>query len=192
MSFNAEVTIVKEVCKCLENGSLCRGSKPVMWSTVEKTALAEAEIEYKEHKSTWIYVKFPILESNDPDLLNASVVIWTTTPWTIPGNRAIAFGEGIKYSLFKVDDISDDSHAQKGDLLIFASDLEEAVKSECRIKSFNKLKAIKDIGSLKCSHTIREGGYDVNGKLYSEDYVTIDTGKRHEHITTGRARDDCE
>ena len=192
MSFNAESTIVKEFFKFLENGSLFRGSKPVMWSTVEKTALAEAEIEYKEHKSTWIYVKFPILESNDPDLLNASVVIWTTTPWTIPGNRAIAFGEDIKYSLFKVDDISDDSHAQKGDLLIFASDLEEAVKSECRIKSFNKIKDIEDISSLKCSHPFRDGGYDFNVKLYSADYVTLDQGTGLVHIAPGHGPDDYE
>ena len=192
MSFNAESTIVKEFFKFLENGSLFRGSKPVMWSTVEKTALAEAEIEYKEHKSTWIYVKFPILESNDPDLLNASVVIWTTTPWTIPGNRAIAFGEDIKYSLFKVDDISDDSHAQKGDLLVFASDLEEAVKSECRIKSFNKIKDIEDISSLKCSHPFRDGGYDFNVKLYSADYVTLDQGTGLVHIAPGHGPDDYE
>ena len=192
MSFNAESTIVKEFFKFLENGSLFRGSKPVMWSTVEKTALAEAEIEYKEHKSTWIYVKFPILESNDPDLLNASVVIWTTTPWTIPGNRAIAFGEDIKYSLFKVDDISDDSHAQKGDLLIFASDLEEAVKSECRIKSFNKIKDIDDISILKCSHPFRDGGYDFNVKLYSADYVTLDQGTGLVHIAPGHGPDDYE
>ena len=192
MSFNAESTIVKEFFKFLENGSLFRGSKPVMWSTVEKTALAEAEIEYKEHKSTWIYVKFPILESNDPDLLNASVVIWTTTPWTIPGNRAIAFGEDIKYSLFKVDDISDDSHAQKGDLLVFASDLEEAVKSECRIKSFNKIKDIDDISILKCSHPFRDGGYDFNVKLYSADYVTLDQGTGLVHIAPGHGPDDYE
>ena len=192
MSFNAESTIVKEFFKFLENGSLFRGSKPVMWSTVEKTALAEAEIEYKEHKSTWIYVKFPILESNDLDLLNASVVIWTTTPWTIPGNRAIAFGEDIKYSLFKVDDISDDSHAQKGDLLVFASDLEEAVKSECRIKSFNKIKDIEDISSLKCSHPFRDGGYDFNVKLYSADYVTLDQGTGLVHIAPGHGPDDYE
>ena len=192
MSFNAESTIVKEFFKFLENGSLFRGSKPVMWSTVEKTALAEAEIEYKEHKSTWIYVKFPILESNDPDLLNASVVIWTTTPWTIPGNRAIAFGEDIKYSLFKVDDISDDSQAQKGDLLVFASDLEEAVKSECRIKSFNKIKDIEDISSLKCSHPFSDVGYDFNVKLYSADYVTLDQGTGLVHIAPGHGPDDYE
>ena len=192
MSFNAESIIVKEFFKFLENGSLFRGSKPVMWSTVEKTALAEAEIEYKEHKSTWIYVKFPIIESSDPDLLNASVVIWTTTPWTIPGNRAIAFGEEIKYSLFKVDDISDNSHTQKGDLLIFASDLEEAVKSECRIKSFNKIKDVEDISSLICSHPFRNGGYDFNVKLYSADYVTLDQGTGLVHIAPGHGPDDYE
>ena len=192
MSFKAESVIVREFFKFLENGSLFRGSKPVMWSTVEKTALAEAEIEYKEHKSTWIYVKFPIIKSDDSELLNASVVIWTTTPWTIPGNRAIAYGEEIKYSLFKVEDVSDDSHAQKGDLLVFASELEEAIKSECRIKSFTKIKDLKNISDLTCSHPFRNNDYDFDVKLYPADYVTLEQGTGLVHIAPGHGPDDYD
>ena len=192
MSFKAESIIVKEFFKFLENGSLFRGSKPVMWSTVEKTALAEAEIEYKEHKSSWIYVKFPIVKSNDPELINASVVIWTTTPWTIPGNRAIAYGEDITYSLFKVEDTSDDSHAHKGDFLVFASELQEAVKSECRIKSLIKIKNIENIEGLECSHPFKKSGYDFKVNLYSADYVTLEQGTGLVHIAPGHGPDDYE
>ena len=81
---------------------LYRGSKPVMWSSVEKTALAEAEVEYHEKTSSTIWVKFPITNTIDGDLEGASVVIWTTTPWTIPANRAIAYGENIAYGLYEV------------------------------------------------------------------------------------------
>jgi len=192
MSFKAESIIVKEFFKFLENGSLFRGSKPVMWSTVEKTALAEAEIEYKEHKSTWIYVKFPIIKSDDSELLNASVVIWTTTPWTIPGNRAIAYGEEIKYSLFKVEEVSDDSHAQEGDLLVFATDLEEAIKSDCRIKSFTKIKDVKNISGLICSHPFKNNDYDFDVKLYPADYVTLEQGTGLVHIAPGHGPDDYD
>ena len=97
MSFDAEATIAAELLKFAMNGLLYRGSKPVMWSVVERTALAEAEVEYEEIESPAIYVKFPIVCCADGNLRpstssfeDASIVIWTTTPWTIPGNRAIS------------------------------------------------------------------------------------------------------
>ena len=97
MAFAAEAQIVREIGKFLMNGGLFRGSKPVLWSVVEKTALAEAEVEYHDHVSNTIYVAFPVRTSADPIFGGASAVIWTTTPWTIPGNRAIAYGEAIDY-----------------------------------------------------------------------------------------------
>jgi len=90
MHYNSEAQIVRELGKFLENGGLYKGNRPVLWSVVEKTALADAEVEYQEHKSTTIYAKFPIAKSNLDKLNNHSIVIWTTTPWTIPGNRALA------------------------------------------------------------------------------------------------------
>lgn len=102
MKNRSESIIAAEIHKFLRNHLLYRGVKPVMWSTVEKTALAEAEVEYHEHKSTAIWVKFPIVRAADESLIGANIVIWTTTPWTIPGNRAIAFGKDIQYGVYRV------------------------------------------------------------------------------------------
>src|SRR6185369_12514763 len=104
MDFAAESAIAGEIGKFLMNGSLYRGLRPVMWSPVEKTALAEAEVEYHDHTSTTISVRFPVIKAPVAELVGASVVIWTTTPWTIPGNRAIAAGAEFDYALLRVDD----------------------------------------------------------------------------------------
>ena len=190
MSFEAESTIVKEFFKFVENGSLYRGSKPVMWSTVEKTALAEAEIEYKEHKSTTIFVKFPILESPDSDLKGSSVIIWTTTPWTIPGNRAIAYSKNIKYSLFQINETEENSHLKSEDRIIIAHDLEESFKELCRGKTLTKIKDIEDVGSLVCSHPFAKSGYSFDIKLYEADFVTLEQGTGFVHIAPGHGADD--
>src|SRR5208282_1052266 len=106
MTYPAEAQIARELMKFAANGTLYRGSKPVMWSVVEKTALAEAEVEYEDYTSDTVWVKFPVKSlltaGTGPNLLKASVVIWTTTPWTIPGNRAVSFSPKIKYALYKV------------------------------------------------------------------------------------------
>src|SRR5687768_16363689 len=102
MNFEAEGTIVAELMKFAEIGQLYRGAKPVMWSPVEKTALAEAEIEYEDVVSTQIDVAFEIVESPIPQLVGAYAVVWTTTPWTIPVNQAIAYGEDLEYCLYQL------------------------------------------------------------------------------------------
>src|SRR4028118_2051115 len=104
MKYESEAAIVAEVMKFAGSGQLYRGAKPVMWSPVEKTALAEAEIEYEDVTSTQIDVAFEIVESPIPELVGAHAVVWTTTPWTIPVNQAIAFGEDIDYQLFMASD----------------------------------------------------------------------------------------
>ena len=101
MDFRSEAIIVEEFQKFVMNGGLYRGSKPVMWSVVEKTALAEAEVEYEEHQSPTIFVKFEIASAADPALHGAKMVIWTTTPWTIPANRAIAFSPRLSMAFMK-------------------------------------------------------------------------------------------
>src|SRR3546814_20447777 len=103
MSFDAEAQIAREIGKFLVNGGIYKGSRPVLWSVVEKTALADAEVEYHDHTSTTIWVRFPVVRSTGPLLEGASVLIWTTTPWTIPGNRAVAFGEDLAYGVWRVD-----------------------------------------------------------------------------------------
>src|SRR5437868_5734095 len=121
MSFAAEAQIARELMKFAANGTLYRGSKPVMWSVVEKTALAEAEVEYEDYVSDQVWVKFPVASAELVDiqpqatekdlgplrkmveLLRSSyVLIWTTTPWTIPGNRAISFSLDVQYGLYEV------------------------------------------------------------------------------------------
>ena len=97
MHFDAEATIVGELMKFAECGQLYRGAKPVMWSPVEKTALAEAEVEYEDIVSTQVDVAFEIVESPVPELVGAYAVIWTTTPWTIPVNQALAYGADVEY-----------------------------------------------------------------------------------------------
>jgi isoleucyl-tRNA synthetase len=101
MDFDSEATIVSELLKFAESGQLYRGAKPVMWSPVEKTALAEAEVEYEDIVSTQIDVAFEIVESPIPELVGAHAVIWTTTPWTIPVNQAIAYGPDVEYVLIE-------------------------------------------------------------------------------------------
>src|SRR4051812_45180838 len=133
MDFAAEAQIARELMKFAANGTLYRGSKPVMWSVVEKTALAEAEVEYEDYTSDQVWVKFPVAEvsleadASKDDIAagfdsvgNASVVIWTTTPWTLPGNRAVSFSSRIKYGLYKVTDAVPENWAKFGDLFILS------------------------------------------------------------------------
>ena len=124
MSNQAEAQIVRELGKFLIDESLYKGAKPVLWSVVEKTALADAEVEYEDHTSNTIYVKFLINKSKDNDLIGSNIVIWTTTPWTIPGNRALAYGKDIDYSLITIDEVVENSLAQINDKLIIDSKIE--------------------------------------------------------------------
>src|ERR671928_1941214 len=129
MSYDAEAQIAREIMSFAMTDQLYRGSKPVMWSSVEKTALAEAEVEYHEKTSTTIWVKFRITNTLDGDLDGASVVIWTTTPWTIPANRAVAYGEDVDYVLVRVDEAAEGSLARPGERLVLGAELAQAVAS---------------------------------------------------------------
>ncbi|HWA44316.1 MAG TPA: class I tRNA ligase family protein, partial [Hypericibacter adhaerens] len=133
MAYFAEAQIVREIGKFLMNGGLFRGSKPVMWSVVEKTALAEAEVEYHDHVSNTIYLRFPILRSSLPELKGAGAVIWTTTPWTIPANRAMAYGNEIDYVLIEVVAVAEGAVAKPGDRLLVAEALRAEFEKAARI-----------------------------------------------------------
>ncbi|WP_129791572.1 isoleucine--tRNA ligase [Sphingosinicella sp. CPCC 101087] len=128
MKYEAEAKIVEELMKFAESGQLYRGAKPVMWSPVEKTALAEAEVEYEEIVSTQIDVGFEIVEAPQfPELVGALALIWTTTPWTIPVNQAIAYGPDIEYALFEIKSGELSAHPQlaglSGKRLVVAKEL---------------------------------------------------------------------
>ena len=137
MKYESEAVIANELGKFLMNGGLYKGSKAVLWSVVEKTALAEAEIEYHDHTSDTVHVRFPVLKSKGGKLDGTSVVIWTTTPWTIPGNRALAYGPDIAYALVEVVEVGEGSRAKLGEKMLLAKELvgvvAEAIKATLRI-----------------------------------------------------------
>jgi len=193
MSFDAEAQIVKELLKYSMNGGLYRGSKPIMWSPVEKTALAEAEIEYHDHTSTTIYVRFPIAEGPE-EFKGASVVIWTTTPWTMPGNKAISYGGDINYVGVEVVGVEENSLGQIGEKFIVAADLLDDVKAECGIldtKVFWEGKGEQFKGAL-CRHPFDGQGYDYDVPLIEGDHVTVDAGTGFVHTAPGHGLEDFE
>ena len=133
MSNEAEAQIVRELGKFLLDKSLYKGARPVLWSVVEKTALADAEVEYEDHTSNTIYVKFKVTKSNIKELVDNDILIWTTTPWTIPGNRALAYGSDLEYILFKIQEVNDSSLAKIGDIIMIAKKLQNSVMNEVGI-----------------------------------------------------------
>jgi len=195
MSFPAEAQIARELMKFAANGTLYRGSKPVMWSVVEKTALAEAEIEYEDYTSDTVWVKFPVNAAHGR-LAKASVVIWTTTPWTLPGNRAISFSPKISYGLYKITDAPADNWAKTGDLLILADKLAEDVFKQSRVTSFEKVSDVSAdiLDAIECSHPLKglDGGYEFTVPLLAGDHVTDDTGTGFVHTAPGHGREDFD
>jgi isoleucyl-tRNA synthetase len=195
MSFDAEATIAGELMKFAMNGALYEGSKPVMWSVVERTALAEAEIEYHEHTSPTIFVKFPVASmatKGNPDLSDASVVIWTTTPWTIPGNRAIAYSPKISYGLYRVTASPDDNWAKVGEKLLVADALAENLKGAAKIEEWERL-ADADPAEIKATrHPFHAQGYDFEVRLFPGDHVTDEAGTGFVHTAPGHGADDYE
>ena len=196
MDFYSEAIIAAEFMKFLENGSLYQGSKPVMWSPVEKTALAEAEVEYHEIKSHMIWVKFKVKSG---DYANSNIVIWTTTPWTIPSNKAVAFGNDISYGLYEILSIDDDSFLKTGEKIIIADDLAEHSKKNGKISEFKRLNSIssKDFSNMKLEHPLsdlpnsnRYWNYEV--PLVSADFVTTDAGTGFVHMAPSHGLDDYE
>ncbi|QRG08350.1 isoleucine--tRNA ligase [Xanthobacter dioxanivorans] len=192
MAFMAEAQIAREIMKFAENGLLYRGSKPVMWSVVEKTALAEAEVEYQDFTSDTVWVKFPV--TSEGNLRGASVVIWTTTPWTLPGNRAISFASKISYGLYEVTDAPADNWAKAGDKLILADKLAEDVFKQARVTAFERRSDVPAdvLGALVTAHPLAALGYDFKVPLLDGDHVTDDAGTGFVHTAPGHGREDFE
>jgi isoleucyl-tRNA synthetase len=197
MSFAAEAQIARELLKFSTSGQLYRGSKPVMWSVVEKTALAEAEVEYQDYTSDTIHVKFPVTFMADGtapkgDLAKSSVVIWTTTPWTIPGNRAISYSPKIAYGLYEVTKAAADNWAKVGDRLILADNLAAETFKASRVEEFRRLSDV-DIASIAtCAHPLSGLGYDFRVPLLPGDHVTDDAGTGFVHTAPSHGADDFE
>ncbi len=191
MDFASEAAIVGEIGRFLLAGGLYRGLRPVMWSTVEKTALAEAEIEYHDHVSTTIWVRFPLI-GGPLAATGASVVIWTTTPWTIPGNRAVAYGETISYALVRVDGVHEGSAARVGERLLAADSLVERLAADAGIASYvveRTLSGAALAGSI-AAHPLRGDGYEHDVPLLAGDFVTADQGTGFVHVAPSHGEED--
>ena len=188
MSFEAEAQIVRELGKFLKEGSLYRGFKPVLWSTVEKTALADAEVEYQDHKSDTIYVSFPVKSSKLKEIENAHIVIWTTTPWTIPANKALAYNESLDYILIEINDEGD----FKNKKIVCAESLLDSTIKDCEIKNFKKLKSFrgKELKDTICSHPFLDLGYDYEIPMLEANFVTTEQGTGIVHCAPSHGPDD--
>src|SRR3954467_5073768 len=228
MSFPAEAQIARELMKFAANGTLYRGSKPVMWSVVEKTALAEAEGEYEDYTSDTIWAKFPVafafgdekrFKALEKAYRGASIIIWTTTPWTIPGNRAISYSPKIAYGLYRVTEARSDNWAKAGDLLILADALAADVFRQARVTAYEKVRAVpaEDLAQLACMHPLspavtdkkawsdlfkswdlknplrsQKGSYQFMVPLLAGDHVSDDAGTGFVHTAPGHGREDFE
>jgi len=192
MTFAAEAQIAREIGKFLMDGSLYKGARPVMWSVVEKTALADAEIEYHEHTSTTIHVRFPVVTPGHPALAGAAIVIWTTTPWTMPGNRAVAYGDDIDYAVVEVAAVAENSLAKVGEKLVCAVSLLEDFKVQAKIEETVEIARLKgsDIAGTICAHPLRGHGYDYDVPALSAEFATDDQGTGFVHIAPGHGADD--
>ncbi len=188
MSFNAEAQIVRELGKFLKEGSLYKGFKPVLWSTVEKTALADAEVEYQDHKSDTIYTSFKVKSSNLKDLVGSEIVIWTTTPWTIPANKALAYNESLDYIILEINDEGNFKNRK----IIIADALLESVVKECELINYKKIHAFKgkEFNNTICSHPFFNLGYDHDIPMLEARFVTTEQGTGIVHCAPSHGPDD--
>jgi len=228
MAYHAEARIAGELMKIARSGQLYRGSKPVMWSVVERTALAEAEVEYQDYESDTVWVKFPVVTSTPPalpknatytrysveldkdgfpdaaaeaetlvprSLAGTCVVIWTTTPWTIPGNRAISFSPKISYGLYEVTAAENDFGPRPGEKLIFADKLADESFKKAKLE-FKRLRDVTagQLASITCAHPLAGlgGGYAFPVPLLAGEHVTDDAGTGFVHTAPGHGREDFD
>ncbi|ODT87270.1 isoleucine--tRNA ligase [Phenylobacterium sp. SCN 70-31] len=194
MDFSSEAAIVAEFHKFVASGQLYRGSKPVMWSPVERTALADAEVEYHDHVSPTVWVKFPVTEGSDA-ARGASVVIWTTTPWTIPANRAVSYNEAVAYSVYQVEAMETglefEPWARPGDRLIVADKLADDVFKAAKIAEARRIEPV-DCQGMVCEHPLAnlDPHYRFGVPLLAGDHVTDDAGTGFVHTAPGHGADD--
>jgi isoleucyl-tRNA synthetase len=187
MSFDAEAQIVRELGKFLKEGSLYKGFKPVLWSTVEKTALADAEVEYQDHKSDTIYAAFTVVSSNLKELVGNDIIIWTTTPWTIPANKALAYNESLDYLLIQIEE-----GIFKDKKIVIASALLESVLKDCNISNFKRIKEFKgkELKGTICNHPFLDLGYDFEIPMLEARFVTTEQGTGIVHCAPSHGPDD--
>lgn len=197
MDFHAERVIAEEFMKFLMNGTLYQGSKPVMWSPIEETALAEAEVEYHDKESFAIWVRFPVRDTNNEALKGADVVIWTTTPWTIPSNKAVVFSEAISYGVYEITDAPEDNWVVTGDRLLLADGRAEDVLGRARVTSYARISDAGDLSNTSLSHPLNgvEGGqgeWDDARDFRAAPFVTAEEGTGFVHCAPSHGMDEFE
>tara|TARA_B100000700_G_scaffold330807_1_gene459202 strand:+ start:1800 stop:4523 length:2724 start_codon:yes stop_codon:yes gene_type:complete len=188
MSFEAEAQIVRELGKFLKEGSLYKGYKPVLWSTVEKTALSDAEVEYMDHTSDTIYASFQVKKTNIKELEDCKIIIWTTTPWTIPANKALAYNEGLKYSIVEIED----NNEFKNIKVVVAKELLISFIKECNIEKYKVIKELPGnvFKGVVCRHPFFKIGYDYDVPLLEARFVTTEQGTGFVHCAPSHGPDD--
>ncbi len=199
MDFHAEAVIADEFMKFLMNGTLYQGSKPVMWSPIEKTALAEAEVEYHDKESFTIWVKFKVVNAGDLD--DAFVVIWTTTPWTIPSNKAVVYGKDISYGLYEVTGAPDECWANVGDKFLLADNLAADVLGRARLND-DQWTRVRDVATdelegVQLTHPLAgaEGGngeWDDIRDFRAAEFVTDTEGTGFVHCAPSHGMEEFE
>ena len=201
MDFHAERVIAAEFQKFLMNGTLYQGSKPVMWSPIEKTALAEAEVEYHDKESFTVWVKFKVVGTGDKTLDSAKVVIWTTTPWTMPSNKAVVYGADISYGLYEVIGRPEECWANIGERFILSDSLAEDVLGRARLDTtmFRRLCDITqdDLAKIELQHPLHgaeggEGEWDDIRDFRSADFVTDTEGTGFVHCAPSHGMEEFE
>ncbi len=188
MSFSAEAQIVRELGKFLLDGSLYQGFKPVFWSTVEKTALADAEVEYKDHDSNTIFVSFKVKETKKDFLKDTNIVIWTTTPWTIPANKALAYNNSIEYSVVEINSLENFKEKK----IVVAKDLLDSIIKSCNIEKFKILKTFNgsEFKGTICNHPFLSLGYNYDVPMLDARFVTLEQGTGIVHCAPSHGPDD--
>ena len=188
MSFEAEAQIVRELGKFLIDGSLYQGFKPVLWSTVEKTALADAEVEYLDHTSNTIFAAFKVKDTKKEFLKNVNIIIWTTTPWTIPANKALAYNSNIEYSLIEISDLQ----YFKDKKIVIASNLIDSVVKSCGIKNHRVLKTFRgsEFQGTTCSHPFLKMNFEHEIPMLEANFVDLDQGTGIVHCAPSHGPDD--
>ena len=201
MDFQAERVIAAEFQKFLMNGTLYQGSKPVMWSPIEKTALAEAEVEYHDKESFTVWVKFQVVGTGDATLDSAKVVIWTTTPWTIPSNKAVVYGADVSYGLYEVIGRPEECWAKIGERFILSDNLAEDVLGQARLDTsmFRRLCDISqdDLAKIELQHPLHgvEGGdgeWDDVRDFRVAEFVTDSEGTGFVHCAPSHGMEEFE
>ncbi len=193
MTNEAEATILNEVHNFVRNKNLYRGVRPVLWSVAEGTALADAEVEYQEVKSPMIYAMFNVKQSGVADIVGANVVIWTTTPWTIPANRAVAYNNDIEYALYEVSAFNDDNQISNvGTRIILSPSLVDIIKEKCKIDELTELKRFKgsELNNTVLDHPLTSIGFDYDVPMLAGDHVTDDAGTGFVHTAPSHGEDD--